>query len=54
MRSSPTPVGQRRKSRSAGSGHANAQVAAQDTPHEEMLAPELVFTAKDKEKEDER
>ena len=49
-RSSPTPVGPRRKSRSAGSGHASAQVAAQDTPHEEMLAPDLVFTGKDKRK----
>ena len=43
-----------KKKPDAGSGHANAQVASQDTPHEEMLAPELVFTAKDKEKDDER
>jgi hypothetical protein len=27
-----------------GSGHASATVSAQDAPHEDMLAPELVFT----------
>jgi chromosome segregation ATPase len=42
------------KKPSAGTGHASAQVAEQVTPHEEMLAPELVFTSKDKEKDDER
>ena len=35
-----------------GSGHASAQVAGQpETPHEEMIAPDLVFTEKDKEEE---
>jgi hypothetical protein len=34
------------------SGHAGAQVAAQEAaPHEEMIAPDLVFTEKDKEGE---
>ena len=42
------------KKPSAGTGHLNAQVADQEVPHEEMLAPDLVFTAKDKEKDDER
>jgi uncharacterized coiled-coil protein SlyX len=38
-----------------GTGQATAQVGPEpETPHEEMLAPDLVFTAKDKEKEDER
>jgi chromosome segregation ATPase len=35
-----------------GEGHANAQVAEQDAPPEEMLSPELVFTRKDKVRED--
>jgi uncharacterized coiled-coil protein SlyX len=38
-----------------GTGQATARVGAEpEAPHEEMLAPDLVFTAKDKEKEDER
>jgi uncharacterized coiled-coil protein SlyX len=39
-----------------GTGQATAQVdAGQETPHEEMLSPDLVFDAKDKEKDgDER
>jgi uncharacterized coiled-coil protein SlyX len=38
-----------------GSGQATAQVRPEpDAPQEEMLAPDLVFTAKDKEKDDER
>ncbi len=43
-----------KKKPEAGSGHASAQVASQDTPHEEMLAPDLVFTGKDRESDDER
>jgi chromosome segregation ATPase len=43
-----------KKKPEVGSGHANAQVGVQDTPHEEMLAPELVFTGKDRESDDER
>jgi hypothetical protein len=35
-----------------GSGHANAQVVQPEAAHEEMLAPELVFTGKDKDDED--
>jgi hypothetical protein len=42
------------KKPSIGGGHSNAQVSDQEVPHEEMLAPDLVFTAKDKEKDDER
>jgi hypothetical protein len=41
-------AGQAEKKPTAGSGHGSAQVAEQETPHEEMLAPELVFTTKDK------
>ena len=38
-----------------GTGQASAQVEAEpEPPHEEMLSPDLVFTAKDKEKDDER
>jgi uncharacterized coiled-coil protein SlyX len=38
-----------------GTGQATAQVGPEpEAPHVEMLAPDLVFTAKDKEKEDER
>ena len=38
-----------------GSGQATAQIEApQEQPQEEMLSPDLVFTAKDKEKEEER
>jgi hypothetical protein len=38
-----------------GSGHTGAQVAQpEETPHEEMIAPDLVFTEKDKDKDDER
>ena len=43
-----------KKKPETGSGHANAQVASQDAPHEEMLAPELVFTGKDRDSDDER
>jgi hypothetical protein len=39
------------KKPSAGSGHSAAQVAAPEAPHEEMLAPDLVFTEKDKDDE---
>jgi chromosome segregation ATPase len=42
-----------KKSATIGAGHASAQVTEQDTPHADMLAPELVFTGKDKEDEDE-
>ena len=42
------------KKPSTGTGHLNAQVTEQEIPHEEMLAPDLVFTAKDEEKDDER
>jgi hypothetical protein len=42
------------KKPNVGSGHSNAQVSDQEVPHEEMLAPDLVFTAKDTEKDDER
>lgn len=38
-----------------GTGQASAQVETEpEPPHEEMLSPDLVFTAKDKEKDDER
>jgi hypothetical protein len=38
-----------------GTGQATAQVEAEpESPHEEMLSPDLVFTAKDKEKDNER
>lgn len=37
------------KKPSVGAGHSSAQVAEHETPHEEMIAPELVFTGKDKE-----
>ncbi len=38
-----------------GSGQATAQVGSEpEAPQEEMLAPDLVFTANDKEKDDER
>jgi hypothetical protein len=38
-----------------GDGQASAQVeGVEEPPHEEMLSPDLVFTAKDKEKDDER
>lgn len=38
-----------------GTGQASAQVEAEpEPPHEEMLSPDLVFTAKDKEQDDER
>jgi hypothetical protein len=36
----------------AAAGHASAKVTEHEAPQEEMLAPELVFTAKDKEKEE--
>jgi chromosome segregation ATPase len=42
-----------RKPAAIGTGHSSAQVTDHETPHEEMLAPELVFTRKDKEDEDE-
>jgi hypothetical protein len=42
------------KKPSTGTGHLNAQVADQEVPHEEMLAPDLVFTAKDEENDGER
>lgn len=43
------------KKPSVGTGQSDAQVEAeQDAAHEEMLSPDLVFTAKDKEKDDER
>lgn len=43
------------KKPNVGTGPAGAQVEAeQDAAHEEMLSPDLVFTAKDKEKDDER
>jgi hypothetical protein len=43
------------KKPSVGTGRASAQVEAEPEPaHEEMLSPDLVFTAKDKEKDDER
>jgi hypothetical protein len=39
----------------AGTGQATAQVEPErQQPHEEMLSPDLVFTAKDKEPDDER
>jgi hypothetical protein len=41
------------KKPNAGEGHATALVTAQDTPHEEMIAPDLVFTSNDKEQDDE-
>ena len=38
-----------------GTGQASAQAEdGEELPHEEMLSPDLVFTAKDKEKDDER
>jgi len=43
-----------KKKPETGSGHASAQVASPDTPHEEMLSPDLVFTGKDRESDDER
>jgi hypothetical protein len=44
------------KKPAVAAGHSSAQVVEQETPHEEMIAPDLVFTEKDKEKdkEDER
>ena len=40
------------KKPTAGTGQATAQVdSGPQQPHEEMLSPDLVFTAKDKEKE---
>jgi hypothetical protein len=43
-----------KKKPESGSGHASAQVGPQDAPHEEMLAPDLVFTGKDRDNDDER
>ena len=43
-----------KKPATVGTGHSSAQVSDQETPHEEMIAPDLVFTAKDKEQDDER
>jgi hypothetical protein len=43
-----------KKKPEGSSGHANAQVPPQDAPHEEMLAPDLVFTGKDRDGDDER
>jgi chromosome segregation ATPase len=43
-----------KKKPETGSGHASAQVASPDAPHEEMLSPDLVFTGKDRESDDER
>lgn len=43
------------KKPAVGTGQSGAQVeAGEDAPQEEMLSPDLVFTAKDKEKDDER
>lgn len=48
-------VGWAEKKPGVGSGQATARVEAEEEPpHEEMLSPDLVFTAKDKEKDDER
>ena len=41
-----------KKKPDSGSGHANAQVPKQEASHEEMLAPDLVFTTKDEEEDD--
>jgi uncharacterized coiled-coil protein SlyX len=43
-----------KKPAAVGAGHASAQVADPESPQEEMIAPDLVFTAKDKEQDDER
>ena len=43
------------KKAGVGTGQATAQVGPEpDAPQVEMLAPDLVFTANDKEKDDER
>jgi uncharacterized coiled-coil protein SlyX len=43
------------KKAAVGTGQATAQVETeQEPPHREMLSPDLVFTAKDKEADDER
>ena len=43
-----------KKPAAVGAGHSSALVSEQESPHEEMIAPDLVFTAKDKEQDDER
>jgi hypothetical protein len=43
-----------KKPATVGAGHSSAQVSDPESPHEEMIAPDLVFTAKDKEQDDER
>jgi hypothetical protein len=40
-----------KKSSAAGEGHSSAQVAAPEAPHAEMIAPDLVFTERDKDDE---
>jgi uncharacterized coiled-coil protein SlyX len=34
-----------------GAGHSSAQVSDQESPHEEMIAPDLVFTPKDRDED---
>lgn len=41
-----------KKPAAVGAGHSSAQVAEQETPHEEMLSPDLVFTPKDRDEDD--
>lgn len=46
---------EKKPSDAVGEGHASAKVSEQDTPHEVMIAPELVFTKdKDDDDDDER
>jgi chromosome segregation ATPase len=40
-----------RKPAAVGAGHSSAQVSAQESPHEEMIAPDLVFTEKDRDED---
>jgi hypothetical protein len=37
-----------KKPAAVGAGHLSAKVSDQETPHEEMIAPDLVFTEKDR------
>jgi hypothetical protein len=42
-----------KKPAAVGAGHSSAQVTEQETPHEEMLSPDVVFTEKDRDEDDE-
>ena len=40
-----------KKPSAVGAGHSSAQVSDQESPHEEMIAPDLVFTPKDRDED---